>query len=110
LIIGAYGYGAYTAGSYLGRSYVVFGKKTADVEAVDLRMLDTVINTSGFIINGESESDARGNITKINNGIIGLAKYNIRFSRLTASIMSTNNQITQSIAVNITSFGNARIR
>jgi hypothetical protein len=60
LIIGAYGYGAYTAGSYLGRSYVVFGKKTADVEAVDLRMLDTVINTSGFIINGESESDESG--------------------------------------------------
>jgi hypothetical protein len=48
------------------------------IHIASTRNRNTALIIAMFTVNNKSPY-ARGNITKINNGIIGLAKYNIRF-------------------------------
>jgi hypothetical protein len=76
-----------------GKSYVIFGK--IDSTAINLSTITS--GTGGFVINGENVDDLSGNSVSNAGDVNGTAW---------VSIFSTNNQIIQTIAVDIACTGN----
>jgi hypothetical protein len=110
--------GAYTAGSYLGKSYVVFGKsRNATVNLSNIASIGFVINggvdsvgsgysvSSAGDVNGDGLDDLiigvpYGHPSGVNSG-----KSYVVFGKTTNTV-STYNQIIKTIAINIASTRN----